>query len=108
MRTWKAAFAYVLFAYFVFASAISLAVQHYSQAALSTAYSGTGYIGRTAATGARTATREIFNPQPALATTLILGIGEVVPDSSQGDIPSSAPKSHTDDFGEIMTRALER
>jgi hypothetical protein len=115
MRTWKSAFAYLLFAYFVFAGAISLAVQHYSQAALTAATSEQKYNShRTAGVEARqTALQQrnepIPTPPPALANIHSIGPGENASDFSQAnDIPGSGPKLPNDDYGELMTRALER
>jgi hypothetical protein len=113
MRSWKSAFAYLLFAYFLIAGAISLAVQHYSQAALIEVTSKYNSE-RTAGVGTRQTALQKQNdaiptPPPALANIHSMAPGENASDFSQAnDIPGSGPKLPTDDFGELMTRALER
>ncbi len=114
MRSWKSAFAYLLFGYFVFAGAISLAVQHYSQAALTAANlerisDHTKSV--TVGTGQMPVQQRydaIPTPPPALANSHPIGPGENTGDFSQAtDIPGSGPMPN-DDYGQIVTRALER
>lgn len=114
MRSWKLAFAYLLFSYLFLAGAISLAVQHYSQAALTRAgLDQTSNTDKTGTFGSRQMAVQQRNdpiptPPPALANHQPGGHGESTGDVSQAsDIPSSRP-SPIDDYGQIMTRALER
>ena len=111
MRTWKSAFAYLLFAYFAFASAISLAVQHYSKSALTAANLEHAYTGRSNSSGTREPRSDaIPTPPPALATTThTLELGETFSDlNPANDIPFAGPKGPLDEYYEVMTRALGR